>query len=115
MAPARHVSCSPSPAQVINETPDPQAPVDEAKLRLIRDFFLREFRDWRLTEYFDAAEGAMVFRLETEHGRQHTLVVPLETFKDIGFLRFCNAELVAAIKLAPWKRFTLTPDGVQFH
>jgi hypothetical protein len=79
---------------VSNETPDPQAPVDEAKLRLIRNFLLREFRDLRLIEDFDVAESAMVFHLETEHGRQHTLVVPLATFKDIGFLRFCNAELI---------------------
>jgi hypothetical protein len=100
---------------VSNETPDPQAPVDEAKLRLIRNFLLREFCDLRLIEDFDVAESAMVFHLETEHGRQHTLVVPLETFKDIGFLRFCNAELIKAIKLTPWRRFTLTPDGVRFH
>jgi hypothetical protein len=81
---------------VSNETPEPETPVDEAKLRPMRDFLLREFRDALGIEYFDVAESAMVFRPETEHGRQHTLVVPLETFKDIGFMRFCNAELVAA-------------------
>jgi hypothetical protein len=100
---------------VSNETPDSRAPVDEARLRLVRDFLLREFRDWLQIEYFDVAEGAMVFVLETEHGRQHTLAVPLETFKVAGFMRFCNAELGAAIKLAPWRRFTLTPDGVRLH
>jgi hypothetical protein len=100
---------------VTHETPDTRRPFDEARLRLVRDFLIREFRGWRQTEYFDDVETAHVFVLETDHGRRHTLAVPLETLEDAAFMWFCNAELAAALKLAPEQRLTLTPHGVRFR
>jgi hypothetical protein len=94
---------------------DSPRPVDDATLRPVRDFLAREFRDWLQLEYFDVAEDAMMFVLETDQGRQHTLAVPVETFKDADFMRLCNAELAEAIKLAQWRRVTLTPNGVRLY
>jgi hypothetical protein len=102
-------------ATVVNETPDARDPLDEARLGLVRDFLLREFRGWYQTDYFDGTEAAQVFVLETEHGRRHTLVVPVETFADTGFMRLCDAELATALKLAPGGRLTLMLSGVRFN
>jgi hypothetical protein len=89
--------------------------VQESSLRPLRDFLLREFRGYHHVEYFDIDEAAQIFVMESEHGRRHTLVVPVETFADVRFMQFCTAELAAAMRLADGKRLTLTLNGVLFQ
>jgi hypothetical protein len=104
-----------SPGSMASQSPDPPSFLDESKLQLVRDFLLREFRGYYQADYFDEVERAQVFIVESEHGRRHTLVVPLGTFAVTEFMWFCTPELAATLKAAPEGRFTLMPNGVLVH
>jgi hypothetical protein len=90
---------------------DLASPFDEAKIRLVREFLWREFRDCHHRDFFAFDKTAQVFLIETGRGFRHMLVVPKDTFEtgDVG--RLCNAELAATVKLAREGRVMLTPRG----
>jgi hypothetical protein len=90
---------------------DLASPFDEAKIRLVREFLWREFRDCHHRDFFAFDKTAQVFLIETGRGFRHMLVVPKDTFEmgDVGLL--CNAELAATVKLAREGRVMLTPRG----
>jgi hypothetical protein len=90
---------------------DPSSPFDEAKVRLVREFLGREFRDCHHRDFFAFDKTAQVFLIETGRGFRHMLVVPKDTFEDGDIGRLCNAKLAATLKLARAGRVMLTPEG----
>jgi hypothetical protein len=91
------------------------SPFDEDRLRLVREFLRREFRDCHHRDFFAIDQTAQVFLIETGRGFRHMLVVPKTTFEDADFPRLCNARLVATLKLARQGRVLLTPHGPIAH
>jgi hypothetical protein len=87
------------------------SPFDEGKLRLIREFLRREFRDCDHRDFFAFDRTAQVFLIDTGRGTRLTLVVPKATFEHPDFARVCNAQLVDALKLTREGRVLLTPHG----
>jgi hypothetical protein len=87
------------------------SPFDEAKIRLVREFLSREFRDCHHRDFFAFDKAAQVFLIETGRGFRHMLVVPKATFEDGDIGRLLNAELAATLKLAREGRVMLTPKG----
>jgi hypothetical protein len=91
--------------------------VDEGKLRLVREFLQREFRNCCHDDYFDGATPAQVFIIETARGFQRSLVIPQRTFEHPDFAFLCNARLAEALAEAlPNGRggpLTLTPEGLK--
>jgi hypothetical protein len=89
----------------------PESPFDEAKMRLVREFLCREFRDCHHRDFFAFDKAAQVFLIETGRGFRHMLVVPKAAFEDGDIGRLLNAELAATLKLAREGRVMLTPTG----
>jgi hypothetical protein len=90
---------------------DLTSPFDETKVRLVREFLCREFRDCHHRDFFAFDKTAQVFLIETGRGFRHMLVVPKDTFEDGDVGRLCNAELAETLKLAREGRVMLTPRG----
>jgi hypothetical protein len=88
-----------------------ESPFDETKVRLIREFLWREFRDCYHRDFFAFDKTAQVFLIETGRGFRHMLVVPKATFDDGDVGPLCNAYLTATLKLARNGRVMLTPRG----
>ena len=86
-------------------------PIDEHKLRLVREFLQREFRTSRHEDYFDSVEMAQVFVVETIQGLRHTLIIPKRTFEHPDFTLLCDARLVEALQSALDTPLMLTPEG----
>lgn len=86
-------------------------PIDEHKLRLVREFLQREFRTSRHEGYFDSVEMAQVFVVETIQGLRHTLIIPKRTFEHPDFTLLCDARLVEALQSALDTPLMLTPEG----
>jgi hypothetical protein len=85
------------------------SPLDEGKLRLVREFLRREFRDCSHRDWvvFDEA----VFLIETERGSMLTLVIPSATFENPDFGRLLNAQLAETLEVERASRVVLTPQG----
>jgi hypothetical protein len=85
------------------------SPLDEGKLRLVREFLRREFRDCSHRDWvvFDEA----VFLIETERGSMHTLVIPSATFENPDFGRLLNGQLAETLELERARRVVLTRQG----
>jgi hypothetical protein len=93
-----------------NETATP-SPFDEDKLRLVREFLQREFRDSRQKDYFDSVEMAQVFVIEPIRRPPHTLIIPKRTFEHPDFTLLCDVRLVEALQSAVDTRLVLMPEG----
>jgi hypothetical protein len=87
-------------------------PFDEDKLRLVREFLRREFRDCYHRDFFAFNQTAHVFLIETGRGSRLTLIITKATFEDPHFARLCNAELAETLKRAREARVLLTPQGL---
>jgi hypothetical protein len=85
------------------------SPFDEGKLRVVREFLRREFRDCSHRDFvvFDEA----VFVIETGRGSMLTLVIPKATFENQDFVRLLNAQLAETLELERASRVVLTPQG----
>jgi hypothetical protein len=89
------------------------SPIDEGKLRLVREFLQREFRGCRHDDYFDPAKTAQVFVIEPHRRPRHVLIIPKGTFEHADFPFLCNANLADALQRARGVPLTLTTKGVQ--
>jgi hypothetical protein len=94
-----------------HEKPGTEMPIDQEKLQRVREFLRREFRGCQLRDYFEFDKTAQVFLIQTDQNVRHTLVIPRGTFRDAGFTRLLNQQLVTALKLCGSLRFTLTPQA----
>jgi hypothetical protein len=88
-------------------------PIDDGKLRLVREFLEREFRGCRHEDYFDPAKTAQVFVIEPHRGPRHMLIIPTGTFEHADFPFLCNSHLADALQHARDVPLTLTAKGVQ--
>jgi hypothetical protein len=93
--------------------PGMQAPFDEEKLQLAREFLRREFRGCQHRDYFEFHTTMQVFVIETERGVRHTLAITRRTFEEGDFSRLLDHQLVTALEGANGGRITLTPRGLR--
>jgi hypothetical protein len=87
---------------------------DEERLRLVREFLQREFRDCQHRDFFAFDRAAQVFVIGSERSLRHMLVIPKPTFEDPNFARLLNEHLVTALKAARGVQLTLTPQGTWY-
>ena len=93
--------------------PGIQAPFDEEKLQLAREFLRREFHGCQHRDYFEFHTTMQVFVVETEKGVRHTLAITKRTFEEADLGRLLDHQLVTALEGAPGGRITLTPRGLR--
>jgi hypothetical protein len=93
-----------------NETATP-SPIDEDKVRLVREFLQREFRTSRHEDYFDSVKISQVFVVEPIQGPRHTLIIPKGTFEHPDFTLLCDARLVETLQGALDLPLLLMPEG----
>jgi hypothetical protein len=87
-----------------------RSPLDEEKLRLVREFLQREFRSSICRDYFEVDKKAQVFIVESARVRQR-LVIPAATFEHPDFSLLLGGHLVTALNSAEGRPVTLTPQG----
>ena len=98
---------------MIDEKPGPRSPLDQGKLRLVREFLQREFRGCRHDDYFCPDKTAQVFVIEPHRRPRYILIIPKGTFEYADFAFLCNDHLVDALQHARGVPLTLTPKGAQ--
>jgi hypothetical protein len=89
-----------------------QSPVEEGKLKLVREFLQREFRNARHHDYFDQAKMAQVFVLEPSRGPRHILLIPKSMFDHDDFLLLMDGRLADGLQESRDVPRTLTPEGL---
>ena len=93
---------------------DPQIPIDERKLDLIRAFLRKHFSNSELIDRFDLEATAQRFTLDPGRTSKHTLLVPRATLEDTGLESLLTQRLVEVLKLAGTRPVTLTAKGIRY-
>jgi hypothetical protein len=60
----------------------PAPPIDDAKIRAVRDYLQRELPHCSVYDFYDAERSAQAFHLQNSHGRLSHLVFILPEFLD---------------------------------
>ena len=93
---------------------DPQTPLDERKLDLIRAFLRTHFSKSELIDRYDVEATAQRFTLDPGRTSKHTLLVPRQTLADVGLESLLTQRLVEVLKLAGTRPVTLTAKGIRY-
>jgi hypothetical protein len=88
------------------------SPVEEGKLKLVREFLQREFRNCRHHDYFGQALMVQVFVIEPGRGPRHTLLISKSMFDHDDFILLLNGHLAEALQESRDVPRTLTPEGL---
>ena len=94
-----------------DETLGIRSPIEDAKLRLVREFLLREFRSFSHEDFYDPGRTAQVFVIQAATKSRHLLVVPKDTFEHGDFVYLMTVQLADALQQTRDVPLILTPDG----